>query len=101
MRMLMLTAVLYIVTMPTHAYIGPGMGAGALAVALGVLGSIFLALFAVIYYPVKRMLKQRKTKNELRQRTAEQDGNRISVPGRMEVKHDSLAARRDQHRDCD
>lgn len=43
-----------------QAYIGPGVGAGALAAVVGVLGSIFLALFAVIYYPIKRMMKKRK-----------------------------------------
>jgi hypothetical protein len=43
-----------------EAYIGPGVGAGAIAAVVGVLGSIFLALFAVIYYPIKRMLKKRK-----------------------------------------
>lgn len=42
------------------AYIGPGVGAGALAAVVGVVGSIFLALFAILYYPVKRMLKKRK-----------------------------------------
>lgn len=42
------------------AYIGPGVGAGAFAAVVGVLGSIFLGLFAIIYYPVKRMLKRRK-----------------------------------------
>ena len=43
-----------------EAYIGPGVGAGALAAVVGVVGSIFLALFAVIYYPIKRMMKKRK-----------------------------------------
>jgi len=43
-----------------EAYVGPGLGAGAIAAVIGVLGSIFLALFAVIYYPVKRMIKKRK-----------------------------------------
>jgi membrane protein implicated in regulation of membrane protease activity len=47
-----------------HAYIGPGVGAGAIAAVLGVLASIFLALFAVIYYPVKRMVKRRKSASE-------------------------------------
>lgn len=44
-----------------EAYIGPGVASGALAAVVGVIGSIFLALFAVIYYPIKRMLKRRKT----------------------------------------
>ncbi|KAB2880365.1 MAG: hypothetical protein F9K34_16820 [Albidovulum sp.] len=44
------------------AYIGPGVGAGAIAAVVGVLGSIFLAIVAVIYYPIKRMMKGRKSK---------------------------------------
>lgn len=44
------------------AYIGPGVGAGAIAAVLGVLGSIFLAIVAVLYYPIKRMMKGRKSK---------------------------------------
>ncbi|MCB2137359.1 MAG: hypothetical protein KDE08_15695 [Rhodobacteraceae bacterium] len=45
-----------------QAYIGPGVGAGALAAVVGVLGSIVLAIFAVLYYPIKRMMKGRKAK---------------------------------------
>ncbi len=43
-----------------EAYIGPGVGAGALTAVFGVIGSIFLAIVAVIYYPIKRLLKGRK-----------------------------------------
>jgi membrane protein implicated in regulation of membrane protease activity len=42
------------------AYIGPGLGAGAIGAVLGVLGSIFLGLFAILWYPVKRLMKKRK-----------------------------------------
>lgn len=45
------------------AYIGPGIGAGAFAAVLGVLGSIILAIVGVIYYPIKRLLKGRKSKS--------------------------------------
>lgn len=44
------------------AYIGPGVGAGAIAAVFGVIGSIFLAIVAVIYYPIKRLMKGRKGK---------------------------------------
>jgi hypothetical protein len=44
-----------------NAYIGPGVGAGAVAAVFGVLGSIFLAIVAIIYYPIKRMLKGKKS----------------------------------------
>ena len=43
-----------------YAYIGPGLGAGTIAVILGVIGSIFLGLFSILYYPIKRMRKKRK-----------------------------------------
>lgn len=49
-----------LVASPAAAYIGPGVGAGAVAAVLGVLGSIFLVIVAIVYYPVKRMLKRRK-----------------------------------------
>jgi hypothetical protein len=43
-----------------QAYIGPGVGAGAIGAVIGVVGSIFLAIFAVLWYPIKRMLKGKK-----------------------------------------
>jgi hypothetical protein len=43
-----------------HAYLGPGMGGGAIAAILGLLGAIFLGLFSVIYYPLKRSWKKRQ-----------------------------------------
>lgn len=48
------------VATPAAAYVGPGLGAGVVAVALGVIGSIFLGIFAVIYYPIKRVLRRKK-----------------------------------------
>ena len=47
--------------LPAQAYIGPGMGAGTLAVVLGILASIVLAFFAVLWYPVKRLIKRFRT----------------------------------------
>ncbi|MCH4150728.1 MAG: hypothetical protein LKF30_02080 [Sphingobium sp.] len=42
------------------AYIGPGVGAGAIGAVLGVIGSILVGLFAVIWYPFKRLMKKRR-----------------------------------------
>ena len=42
------------------AYIGPGVATGAIAAVLGVIGSVLLAVFAVLYYPIKRMMKRRR-----------------------------------------
>ena len=41
-----------------HAYVGPGLGAGTIGVILGIIGSVFIALFAIIWYPLKRLLKK-------------------------------------------
>lgn len=46
---------------PALAYIGPGAGAGALAMVIGIFVSIGLAIVALVWYPLKRILKHRKT----------------------------------------
>ena len=43
-----------------YAYIGPGLGLGAIGAVLGILGAIILGMFAILYYPVKRYFKRRK-----------------------------------------
>ena len=50
-----------------HAYLGPGMGGGLIAASLGVVVAIFAALFGLIWFPVKRLLKKRKEKKEQQQ----------------------------------
>jgi preprotein translocase subunit SecF len=54
--------ILSVVFIPTHAmaYVGPGLGAGTVGVVMGIIGSIFIALFAVLWYPFKRLLKNFK-----------------------------------------
>lgn len=59
---LIATLILALQPVAALAYIGPGVGAGAIAAVLGVLGSILLAIIAVIYYPIKRMMKGGKGK---------------------------------------
>ncbi len=60
---LVVTAIIMLQPVAASAYIGPGVGAGAIAAVLGVLGSIFLAIVAVVYYPIKRLMKGGKGKN--------------------------------------
>ena len=45
---------------PAYAYIGPGLGAGTVGAILGVVVSVFLAMFAILWYPFKRFLKKRR-----------------------------------------
>ena len=60
MKKINLITLLLIISSPASAYIGPGMGGGVIAAVLGVVGAILLALFGILYYPIKRMIKNRK-----------------------------------------
>ena len=41
-----------------HAYIGPGLGLGALGVIFGIFSSIFLAIMGIFWYPIKRLFRK-------------------------------------------
>tara|TARA_B100000401_G_C52158223_1_gene417442 strand:- start:87 stop:305 length:219 start_codon:yes stop_codon:yes gene_type:complete len=56
-----------LITTSAFAYIGPGVGIGAIAATLGVIVAIFAALFGLIWFPVKRLLKKRKEKIDQQQ----------------------------------
>jgi hypothetical protein len=43
-----------------EAYVGPGLGLGAIGAVLGVVLSVLLAIFAVFWYPLKRLIAKRK-----------------------------------------
>lgn len=47
-----------------EAYIGPGMGAGLIATVIAVLSSIVLGLAAIVYYPIKRMIKAARARRK-------------------------------------
>lgn len=51
-------------TVDAQAYIGPGLGAGAVGAILGLLASIFVAIFAIFWYPIKRLLKLGRKKKQ-------------------------------------
>lgn len=72
-----LSAEIVLLSFPAHAYIGPGAGAGLIAVVLGVLASIVMAFFATLWYPAKRFIKQRKAARQkaLSQKTGVTEGS--------------------------
>ena len=51
-----------VISTPVFSYIGPGMGGGLIAAVLGVFGAIILMIFGILYYPIKKMFKNRKNK---------------------------------------
>jgi preprotein translocase subunit SecD len=57
---LLLAAMLIGLPHLAHAYVGPGLGAGAIGAVVGVIGAVLIALFSIVYYPIKRMMRRRR-----------------------------------------
>jgi predicted RND superfamily exporter protein len=53
---------LFLISFPSYAYIGPGMGGGVIAAIIGFFAAVLLGLWGILYYPIKRALKNRKDK---------------------------------------
>ncbi|HEY5776752.1 MAG TPA: hypothetical protein VIS57_11740 [Xanthomonadales bacterium] len=46
------------------AYIGPGAGISVLGSLLGILATIFVAIGAVLFWPLRKLMKRRKARRE-------------------------------------
>ena len=53
---------LCLISFPSYAYIGPGMSGGVIAAIIGFFAAIILGLWGILYYPIKRALKNRRDK---------------------------------------
>jgi len=51
----------------SYAYLGSGMGGGFIAATIGIIVAIFVMLFGILWFPIKRILskKKQKSKNDL------------------------------------
>jgi len=47
------------------AYIGPGAGISVLGSLLSILATIFVAIGAIIFWPLRKFMKRRKARREL------------------------------------
>jgi O-antigen/teichoic acid export membrane protein len=56
---------IFLISIPSNAYLGPGMGGGVVAAIVGFFAAILLGLWGILYYPIKRALKNRKYRKEL------------------------------------
>ena len=63
-RLALLMISILIVPQFANAYVGPGLGAGTIGVILGIIGSICIAIFAIVWYPLKRLLKKNRQKKQ-------------------------------------
>ena len=77
MNKLILFILLFLISLPSYAYIGPGMGGGVIVAIIGFFAAILLGLWGILYYPIKRALKNSKDKKEL-SKDSKKDSNNDS-----------------------
>lgn len=53
-------------SIPSFAYIGPGMGGGVILAIIGFFIAFFIGLWGILYYPIKRALKRKNQKKDSR-----------------------------------
>lgn len=68
MKKINLIITLLLISSPVSAYIGPGVGGGVIAAIIGFFAAILLGLWGILYYPIKRALKNRKEKKNVTKR---------------------------------
>lgn len=58
MPKIILVSVIFLlgINIPAYSYIGPGLGAGILTLIIGFILTILVALFTIIYFPIKKLL---------------------------------------------
>lgn len=55
---------LALIASPAAAYVGPGAGISVLGSLLGILATIFVAIGAILFWPIRKLMKRRKAKKE-------------------------------------
>jgi protein-S-isoprenylcysteine O-methyltransferase Ste14 len=63
-KLLFLTGLFLVLSQPAFAYIGPGAGISVLGGLLGILTTIIVALGAILFWPIRKMLKKKKASSQ-------------------------------------
>ena len=66
-KLIFSSTIFCLITTSSFAYIGPGVGGGAIAATIGIIVAILASLFGLIWFPVKKFLKTRKEKKDQQQ----------------------------------
>ena len=62
MKFLLPLLLFFFIAEPAYAYIGPGLGGGVLAVVVGLITSVLLAICVLVWFPLKRLIVNKKSK---------------------------------------
>jgi len=57
----MMVATVLLVPCQAHAYLGPGAGLSAVGSVLALIGATLLLVVGFVWYPIKRLLKRRRS----------------------------------------
>lgn len=60
MNILRLAVIATLFALPAQAYVGPGLGLGAIGVVAGLLLSLVMAFFAFVWLPIKKLFSRNK-----------------------------------------
>jgi hypothetical protein len=64
MIQILLVFILLASVSPAPAYIGPGAGISVLGSLLSILATVFVAIGAVLFWPLRKLMKRRKARRE-------------------------------------
>lgn len=66
-KIIIITIVLNFFTSYVNAYIGPGVGGGAIMAILGFIVALLGVIIGLFWFPIKRLLKKTKEKKDQQQ----------------------------------
>jgi membrane associated rhomboid family serine protease len=66
-KLVFFLVIFFLINTSLFAYLGPGVGGGVIAATIGIFVAICAALFGLIWFPVKRLLKKRKERKDQQQ----------------------------------
>ncbi len=73
LKLLIIIISAFIYATKAYAYIGPGLGLGALSVIFGIFAVILLGIFGILYYPIKSLYLKIKNRKKLKEKKKEID----------------------------
>lgn len=75
MQVIAFAFVVSLLLLPTsaQAYVGPGLGLGAVGMVLAVIFSTFLAIVGIIWYPFKRLIRKFKKTGKQKTKSAAEE----------------------------
>lgn len=79
-NLLLLSFLLLLQPLSAYAYVGPGLGLGAIGVLFGIIAAVFMAILGVFWYPIKRMFKK-KTDETLENSVASPEDSKADETG--------------------